>query len=65
MNFSKERLARVHVRMAEHVRRSGGRLQTFAIGVEAQDFNELPFARLVADHCGTQHHEEIASPDIS
>jgi asparagine synthase (glutamine-hydrolysing) len=50
--------------MAEHVRERGGRLQTFAIGVEAQDFNELPFARIVAEHCGTEHHEEIASPDM-
>jgi asparagine synthase (glutamine-hydrolysing) len=44
--------------------RGGGRLSTFAIGVEAQDFNELPFARTVAEHCGTDHHEEIVSPDM-
>ena len=44
--------------------RGAGRLSTFAIGVEAQDFNELPFARTVARHCGTDHHEEIVSPDM-
>jgi asparagine synthase (glutamine-hydrolysing) len=44
--------------------RGAGPLSTFAIGVEAQDFNELPFARTVAEHCGTQHHEEIVSPDM-
>jgi asparagine synthase (glutamine-hydrolysing) len=44
--------------------RGGNRLSTFAIGVEAQDFNELPFARTVAEHCGTDHHEEIVSPDM-
>jgi asparagine synthase (glutamine-hydrolysing) len=32
--------------------------RTFAIGVEEGDFDELPFARLVADYHGTQHTEE-------
>ncbi|HEX5716565.1 MAG TPA: asparagine synthase (glutamine-hydrolyzing) [Thermoanaerobaculia bacterium] len=43
---------------------TGERFKTFAIGVEAQDFNELPFARQVADHCGTDHHEEMVWPDM-
>ena len=37
---------------------------TFAIGVMEEDFNELPFARMVADRYGTQHHEEVAEPDL-
>jgi asparagine synthase (glutamine-hydrolysing) len=37
---------------------------TFAVGVEDPDFNELPYARLVARHCGTDHHEEIVWPDM-
>jgi asparagine synthase (glutamine-hydrolysing) len=32
--------------------------RTFAIGVEEGDFDELPFARLVADYHGTEHTEE-------
>jgi asparagine synthase (glutamine-hydrolysing) len=44
--------------------RGEGRLKTFAIGVEAQDFNELPFARQVAEHCGTDHYEEVVCPDM-
>ena len=44
--------------------RGSGKLSTFAIGVDAQDFNELPWATQVAEHCGTDHHEEIACPDM-
>ena len=43
---------------------TGERFNTFSIGVEAQDFNELPFARQVAGHCGTDHHEEMVWPDM-
>jgi asparagine synthase (glutamine-hydrolysing) len=38
-------------------------LQTFSIGFEEEDFSELPFARQVAREFGTQHEEEIVSPD--
>ncbi|HEX7181187.1 MAG TPA: asparagine synthase (glutamine-hydrolyzing) [Thermoanaerobaculia bacterium] len=51
--------------MADILRERGaGPLSTFAIGVDAQDFNELPYAKQVAAHCGTEHHEEIACPDM-
>lgn len=40
------------------------RFQTFAIGVKEQDFNELPFARIVADHFNTDHVEEIVSANL-
>jgi asparagine synthase (glutamine-hydrolysing) len=51
--------------MAERFRELGlGPVPTFAIGVDAQDFNELPFARAVAEHCHTDHHEEIVAPDM-
>ena len=43
---------------------TGERFKTFSIGVEAQDFNELPFAKQVAEHCGTDHHEEMVWPDM-
>jgi asparagine synthase (glutamine-hydrolysing) len=39
-------------------------IQTFGIGVDDAGFNELPYARLVADSCGTRHHEEQAVPDM-
>jgi asparagine synthase (glutamine-hydrolysing) len=35
-------------------------IQTFSIGVQEADFNELPYARLVARKYNTQHHENIA-----
>jgi asparagine synthase (glutamine-hydrolysing) len=51
--------------MAELFQERGmGRVPTFSIGVDAQDFNELPFARAVAAHCHTDHHEEIVAPDM-
>lgn len=39
-------------------------VKTFSIGVEDQGFNELPYARIVAEHCRTRHHEEIINPDM-
>jgi len=38
-------------------------IRTFAMGFEEQDFNELPYARLVAERYGTEHHEQIVRPD--
>jgi asparagine synthase (glutamine-hydrolysing) len=42
---------------------SGRPVQTFSVGFEEQDFNELPFARLVAKRYGTDHHEFIVRPN--
>lgn len=39
-------------------------VNTFSIGVKEQDFNELPFARLVAQRYGTRHYEGILQPDV-
>lgn len=51
--------------MSEIVRERGGDgIPTFSIGVEDAGFNELPYARQVAEHCRTVHHEEIAWPDM-
>jgi len=45
-------------------RHSVGPVSTFSIGVEEHDFNELPYARLVAEQYGTRHHEEVVRPDL-
>ena len=42
---------------------SGGRVKTFSIGFEEQDFSELHHARRVAEHVGAEHHEFIVRPD--
>ena len=38
-------------------------LQTFSIGFQEKEFSELPYAEAVARHFGTQHREEIVTPD--
>ncbi len=38
-------------------------IKTFSIGFEESDFNELPYARLVAQQYRTEHHEIIVKPD--
>jgi asparagine synthase (glutamine-hydrolysing) len=38
-------------------------VQTYSIGFHSKQFNEAPHSRLVADYLGTNHHEEILSPD--
>ena len=34
-------------------------VKTFAVGFDTPGFSELPYARLVSDHFGTEHHELI------
>ena len=43
---------------------SPDRISTFSIGVQEQDFNELPYARIVAERYGTNHHESVVEPDL-
>lgn len=38
-------------------------VKTFSIGFEDRSYNELPYARIVAERFGTDHHEEIVKPD--
>ena len=39
-------------------------IQTFSIGVQEADFNELPYARLVAEKYHTEHYEHIADDNL-
>jgi len=45
-------------------RASSKPVETFAIGFRDEDFNEAPYARMVAQKFGTNHHELIVEPDV-
>lgn len=38
-------------------------VKTFSIGFTYEEYNELPYARIVANRYGTDHHEFIVTPD--
>ena len=42
---------------------SSRHVKTFSIGFENASFNELPYARLIADRFSTEHREFIVKPD--
>jgi asparagine synthase (glutamine-hydrolysing) len=44
-------------------RQSDTKLNTFSIGFREEKFNEAPYARAVAAHLGTAHHEFTVSAD--
>lgn len=39
-------------------------VKTFSIGFGDPTYNELPYARMVAQHYGTEHYEEYLEPDV-
>ncbi len=47
-------------------RLSNQKVETFAVGFDHPDYSELPYARLVANHFGTNHHELLVqSSDLT
>lgn len=42
-----------------------GPVKTFSIGFEEKEYDELPYARLVAQKYATEHHEFIVRPDAA
>jgi asparagine synthase (glutamine-hydrolysing) len=40
-------------------------VKTFSIGFPDASDSELPYARLVAERYGTDHHEEVVGPDVA
>ena len=44
-------------------RHSDSKIRTFSIGFEEETFDESRFARLVADHIGSEHQEETLSAE--
>jgi asparagine synthase (glutamine-hydrolysing) len=49
--------------VAAMAEQSSDPVKTFSIGFESESFDELPFAREVAERFGTDHHELVVRPD--
>lgn len=49
--------------VAEMAELSSGRVKTFSIGFGERDFDELFYARQVAERFGTEHHEMVVEPN--
>ena len=41
---------------------AGAPIETFSVGFREDRYNELPYARRVAEWCGTSHHELLVEP---
>ena len=48
--------------MARH---SSQPVKTFSVGFTSKDRSELPYAKMVADRYGTDHHEMVVEPDMT
>jgi asparagine synthase (glutamine-hydrolysing) len=45
-------------------RNYGKKLSTFSVGFKYESYNELPFANVVAEQYGTDHHQLIIEPNV-
>ena len=48
--------------VAVMARAAGMPIETFSVGFREDRYNELPYARRVAEWCGTSHHELLVEP---
>lgn len=46
-------------------RQSSQPVKTFSVGFTSKDHSELPYAKLVAERYGTDHHEMVVEPDMT
>lgn len=53
------------ITVAAMARQRGDAIRTYAIGFEDEHLNELPYAREVARHLGTAHHEAVCRADAA
>ncbi len=44
---------------------SNAQVKTFSIGFEEEEYNELPYARMVAERFETDHHEFVVKADVA
>ena len=51
------------ITVAAMMRLSSHPIKTFSIGFDDQHYNELAYAREIAEYLGTDHHEMIVKPD--
>jgi asparagine synthase (glutamine-hydrolysing) len=49
--------------VAMMARAGGGRIKTFSIGFTAREYDEVRYARIVAERYGTDHQECVVEPD--
>lgn len=45
-------------------RQDSGPVRTFCIGSDHPTFDERPYARIMAEHASTEHHEVVVQPDF-
>ncbi len=51
--------------VAMMARHSSAPVKTFSVGFTSKDFSELPYAKMVAERYGTDHHELVVEPDMA